>query len=179
VGTRLIKKLSKGYQQRIGIAQAIIHQPEAIILDEPTNGLDPAQMHEMRDLIVHLRNDAAVLLSTHQLNDVEQVCDRVHMLKQGRTVFCKKIDDLQQTTSIRMRFTSSPPIQDLSNNQQIDKLLTISPTVVEVITKDNLDALKISLLEQAHSNHWGLIEIYDTRETLEDIFVSEVLRGTH
>ncbi len=83
--------------------------PTAIILNEPTNGLDPTQIHEMRDLILHLRNDAAVLLSTHHLNDVEQICDRVHMLKQGNTVFCKNIDDLQQATRVRARFSDAPP----------------------------------------------------------------------
>lgn len=179
VGSKLIKKLSKGYQQRIGIAQAIIHQPNAIILDEPTNGLDPTQIHEMRDLILHLRKDAAVLLSTHHLNDVEQVCDRVHMLKQGNTVFCKNIDELQQATRIRMRFTGSLPIEDLNKIQAIVKIYTIDANTLELIINENLDAVKSNLLEKSQTNHWGLVEIYDIRETLENIFVSEVLRGIH
>ncbi len=179
VSHRLIKKLSKGYQQRIGIAQAIIHQPKAIILDEPTNGLDPTQIHEMRDLILHLRNDAAVLLSTHHLNDVEQVCDRVHMLKQGRTVFCKNIDDLQQASRVRMRFNKTPPIEDLSKIQAIDKVHTINDNTVELVINENLDTVKNNLLEMSQSNAWGLVEIYDIRETLENVFVSEVLRGIH
>ena len=179
VSHRLIKKLSKGYQQRIGIAQAIIHQPKAIILDEPTNGLDPTQIHEMRDLILHLRNDAAVLLSTHHLNDVEQVCDRVHMLKQGSTVFCKNIDDLQQATRVRMRFKKTPPMEDLDKIQAIEKVHIINDNTVELIINENLDAVKNNLLEMSQSNAWGLVEIYDIRETLENVFVSEVLRGIH
>ena len=179
VGSRLIKKLSKGYQQRIGIAQAIIHQPQAIILDEPTNGLDPTQMHEMRDLILHLRNHAAVLLSTHQLNDVEQICDRVHMLKQGSTVFCKNIDDLQQATRVRARFNAAPPMDALNEIQAIEKVHLINDNTVELIINDDLDKTKVDLLAMSQSNHWGLLEIYDIRETLENVFVSEVLRGAH
>ena len=177
VGNRLTKKLSKGYQQRIGIAQAIIHQPKAIILDEPTNGLDPTQIHEMRDLILHLRNDAAVLLSTHHLNDVEQVCDRVHLLKQGSTVFCKNIDDLQQVTRVRMRFSKAAPIEDLNKIQAIDKAHIVNNHTVELVVNENLDTVKSSLLEMAQTNTWGLVEIYDIHETLENVFVSEVLRG--
>jgi ABC-2 type transport system ATP-binding protein len=179
VGNRLIKKLSKGYQQRIGIAQAIIHEPKAIILDEPTNGLDPNQIHEMRDLILHLRSDAAVLLSTHHLNDVEQVCDRVHLLKQGSTVFCKNIDDLQQATRVRMRFNNTPPIEELNKIPAIDKVHTINDYTLELIISENLDEVKTDLLKISQSSHWGLVEIYDIRETLENVFVSEVLRGTH
>jgi len=179
VGSRLIKKLSKGYQQRIGIAQAIIHQPKAIILDEPTNGLDPTQIHEMRDLVLHLRNDAAVLLSTHHLNDVEQICDRVHMLRQGSTVFCKNIDDLQQTIRIRMRFTNTPPIEDLKKFQAVEKIHAINDNTIELIIHGNLDAVKTDLLEKSQASHWGLVEIYDIRETLENVFASEVLRGIH
>jgi ABC-2 type transport system ATP-binding protein len=179
VGNRLIKKLSKGYQQRIGIAQAIIHEPKAIILDEPTNGLDPTQIHEMRDLILHLRSDAAVLLSTHHLNDVEQICDRVHLLKQGRTVFCKNIDDLQQATRVRLRFSHAVPIEDLDNIQAIDKIHTINDKTIELIINENLDLVKADLLAISQSKAWGLVEIYDIRETLENVFVSEVLRGDH
>jgi len=179
VGNRLIKKLSKGYQQRIGIAQAIIHEPKAIILDEPTNGLDPTQIHEMRDLILHLRSDAAVLLSTHHLNDVEQICDRVHLLKQGSTIFCKNIDDLQLVTRVRMRFTNTPPIDALNKIQSVDKIHTINDNTIELNINGNLDDVKANLLEMSQSNSWGLVEIYDIRETLENIFVSEVLRGVH
>lgn len=179
VSNRLIKKLSKGYQQRIGIAQAIIHQPKAIILDEPTNGLDPSQIQEMRDLIIHLRNDAAVLLSTHQLNEVEQVCDRVLMLKQGRTVFCENIDQLQQATKIRLRFLCSIPTDDLMNLPVIEKVIRVKENTADVFTHENLDNVKSTLLAQAQTKDWGIVEIYDVQETLEDIFVSEVLRGSH
>ncbi len=179
VGNRIIKQLSKGYQQRIGIAQAIIHEPRAIILDEPTNGLDPTQIQEMRDLIIHLRNDAAVLLSTHQLNEVEQVCDRVLLLKQGRTVLCEDIDHLQQANKIRLRFLCQAPIDTLTSHAMVDTIHKVSPTEIDISSHEKLDTLKSTLLAAAQADDWGLVEIYDVRDTLEDIFVSEVLRGAH
>ena len=179
VGRRLIKRLSKGYQQRIGIAQAIIHQPTAIILDEPTNGLDPTQIQEMRDLIIHLRNDAAVLLSTHQLNEVEQICDRVLMLKQGRTVMCENIDQLQHSSKVRMRFLCTVPTEELNKHELVERVMSVNPHTVEITSQTKLDTLKSSLLAQAQKNDWGLVEIYDVHETLEDIFISQVLRSSH
>ncbi len=87
VRQKRIGTLSKGYQQRVGIAQAIVHQPDVIILDEPTVGLDPAQIRDIRTLIRELANHHSVLLSTHLLSEVEAICDRVNILHQGRMVF--------------------------------------------------------------------------------------------
>ena len=87
MGSRLIGMLSKGYQQRLGIAQAIIHDPDVIILDEPTVGLDPNQVREIRTLIRELGAARSVILSTHILSEVESVCDRVHIMYHGRIIF--------------------------------------------------------------------------------------------
>ncbi|MEZ5448213.1 MAG: ATP-binding cassette domain-containing protein [Thiolinea sp.] len=84
---RLIGNLSKGYQQRVGIAQAILHNPPVIILDEPTVGLDRSRFREIRALIQELGQTHTVILSTHILPEVQTVCDRVHILNRGRTVF--------------------------------------------------------------------------------------------
>ena len=92
----LISSLSKGYQQRVGIAQAIIHDPDVIVLDEPTVGLDPNQIREIRSLIRELGNDHSVILSTHILPEVEAVCDRVHILHNGKVVFADAIAGLRQ-----------------------------------------------------------------------------------
>src|SRR5690606_27618972 len=86
IGRRLIGALSKGFQQRVAIAQAVIHQPEVIILDEPSVGLDPNQIREIRALIQELGKSASVILSTHILPEVESVCDRVQIMNQGVTV---------------------------------------------------------------------------------------------
>jgi len=87
VGKKNISILSKGYQQRVGIAQAIIHQPDVIVLDEPTVGLDPAQIRDVRSLIRELGDSHSVILSTHLLSEVESVCDRVEILHTGELVF--------------------------------------------------------------------------------------------
>ena len=90
-----IGTLSKGFRQRVGVAQAILHQPKVLILDEPTNGLDPAQVQQMRRTIKGLSdNNTAVILSTHILKEVESVCDRVIVIKEGRKVLDSKLDDL-------------------------------------------------------------------------------------
>ena len=86
-GRKLIGTLSKGYQQRTGIAQAIVHNPEVVILDEPTVGLDPAQIRDIRNLIRELGDASSVILSTHLLNEVETLCDRVEILHHGRLIY--------------------------------------------------------------------------------------------
>jgi ABC-2 type transport system ATP-binding protein len=88
----LIGKLSKGYQQRVGIAQAIVHQPDVIILDEPGVGLDPAQSNQMRDLIRQLAQDSSVIFSSHILSDIETTCSRVAILHQGKIALNEKLD---------------------------------------------------------------------------------------
>lgn len=96
IGRRLISALSKGYQQRVGVAQAIIHQPEIIILDEPSVGLDPNQIREIRTLIRELGKSCSVILSTHILPEVESVCDRVQIMNQGVMVFSAALTELKQ-----------------------------------------------------------------------------------
>lgn len=95
-GKRLIKALSKGYQQRIGVAQAIIHEPDVIILDEPTAGLDPNQVRDMRQLIRELGTEHSVILSTHSLPEVDSVCDRVLIMHRGYIVFDRYLNELKQ-----------------------------------------------------------------------------------
>ncbi|NIO42816.1 MAG: ATP-binding cassette domain-containing protein [Burkholderiales bacterium] len=95
MGRRLIGSLSKGYQQRVGIAQAIIHDPDVVILDEPTVGLDPNQIREIRALIRELGNERSVILSTHILPEVEAICDRVQILHRGKVVFSEAIAGLR------------------------------------------------------------------------------------
>ncbi|MDZ7735068.1 MAG: ATP-binding cassette domain-containing protein [Gammaproteobacteria bacterium] len=97
-GRRLIHNLSKGYQQRVGIAQAIIHSPSVVILDEPTIGLDPIQIREIRALIRELGRDHSVILSTHILPEVQSVCDRVLIINQGELVLDRQLSELSTDT---------------------------------------------------------------------------------
>jgi ABC-2 type transport system ATP-binding protein len=94
--TRPIQTLSRGYRQRVGVAQAILHQPDIVILDEPTNGLDPTQILHMRELIQELARTATVIVSTHILQEVQAVCDRVLILRAGRLVIDSRLDELRQ-----------------------------------------------------------------------------------
>jgi len=87
VGKEIIGTLSKGYQQRVGIAQAIIHSPDVIVLDEPTIGLDPSQIRDIRNLIRELGDRSSVIFSTHLLGEVESVCDRVHIMQEGKLIY--------------------------------------------------------------------------------------------
>jgi ABC-2 type transport system ATP-binding protein len=98
VKKKLISKLSKGYRQRVGLAQAIIHNPEVLILDEPTAGLDPKQINETRELIKSLAGDHTILLSTHILPEVEQTCQQVLIISQGKLVATDSVENLQHRT---------------------------------------------------------------------------------
>lgn len=100
VQRRLIFNLSKGFQQRVGIAQAILHNPAVVILDEPTVGLDPIQIREIRSLIRELGNEHSVILSTHILPEVQAVCDRVQILNKGRTVFNDNLDGVESLEKV-------------------------------------------------------------------------------
>ena len=102
VGNKIIGTLSKGYQQRVGIAQAIIHSPDVIILDEPTVGLDPVQLHDIRELIRELGGAHSIILSTHLLGEVEKVCDRVEIMHQGRLIYANSNSGMMQHGNGRM-----------------------------------------------------------------------------
>jgi len=100
--TASIQTLSRGYRQRVGVAQAILHKPDIIILDEPTNGLDPTQIFQMRELIRDLARTATVMISTHILQEVQAVCERVLIMRQGKLVVDSRIEDLQTGRQLRV-----------------------------------------------------------------------------
>ncbi len=103
-GQQLIGRLSKGYQQRVGIAQALIHQPAVVILDEPTVGLDPTQIRDIRNLIRELGNSSSVILSTHLMNEVENICDRAIILQEGKVIFSGSINELRRHSDVESSF---------------------------------------------------------------------------
>lgn len=100
--TQRIQTLSRGYRQRVGVAQAILHEPDIIILDEPTNGLDPTQISQMRSLIKELAKSATVILSTHILQEVQAVCERVLIMRGGKLVVDSSLQDLQNEQQLRL-----------------------------------------------------------------------------
>ena len=114
-----IATLSRGFKQRVGVAQAILHRPRLLILDEPSNGLDPKQNQEMRDLILTLAKEATVILSTHVMQEVDAICDRVLIMSAGKLTVDENLRDLTEGSSIALSTTSEAPIERLLANVAI------------------------------------------------------------
>ncbi len=114
-----IATLSRGFKQRVGVAQAILHRPRLLILDEPSNGLDPSQNQEMRDLIMTLAKEATVILSTHVMQEVDAICDRVLIMSAGKLTVDENLRDLREGSSIALSTTSEAPIERLLANEAI------------------------------------------------------------
>ncbi|MEM7099510.1 MAG: ABC transporter ATP-binding protein [Pseudomonadota bacterium] len=112
--TDTIDTLSRGYKQRVGVAQAILHRPSFLILDEPSNGLDPNQIQQMRNLIRNLAQNATIILSTHIMQEVSAVCDRTLILSSGRLALDEQMDDLQQASQIQLRSAQALEIEPLA-----------------------------------------------------------------
>ena len=173
VGRRLIANLSKGYQQRVGIAQAIIHQPDIVILDEPTVGLDPIQIREIRLLIGQLGEQHGVILSTHILPEVQAICTRVQVINQGQLVFNGNMDSLNQrmeSRSIILAFKQPPTTQQLLELEGIEQVNELAAGRFRIQTSPDQDAAE-QITRSAVNNGWGLLEMTPEKQTLENIFV--------
>jgi len=173
IGNRLIRNLSKGYQQRVGIAQAIIHSPAAVILDEPTSGLDPIQIVEIRELIRELGKDHSVILSTHILPEVQTVCDRVLIIHEGRLVLDQHMENLhqeRQSTVVTIAFRQPPSIDTLQSIDGIEKIDQVDEQRFRISYTPNSQALD-KITQQASTSCWGLYEMIPQLNTLEDTFV--------
>lgn len=170
---RLIENLSNGYQQRVGIAQAIIHNPEIVILDEPTVGLDPIQIREIRKLIKDIGKKHSVILSTHILPEVEMVCDRVQIINQGDLVFNGSIEDLKKQrrgNKLLVGFNNAPLKKELLAIQGVSQVDKIDNTMYRVhFNHEYVPAEEIVIT--ATKMKWGLFHIAPDITSLEDIFV--------
>lgn len=173
VGKRLINNLSKGFRQRIGIAQAIIHSPAVVILDEPTVGLDPIQIREIRDLIRELRSEHSVILSTHILPEVQAVCDRVQIINRGKLVLSDTIDGLQQRmqgSNLQVALRRPPAVSQLQQLKDAGEVSELGNGRFRITTTQGSD-LAERLVQQSVQNDWGLYELTPERITLEQVFV--------
>ena len=172
-GTRLIGTLSKGYQQRVGIAQAIIHSPDVVVLDEPTIGLDPNQMRDIRALIRELGGAHSVILSTHILPEVEAVCDRVQIMHHGALVYGDTIAALKQFESgatLLVGLRRPPPLAELAALPGVAAAEAVEPALFRVqfaAGQDPTDALVMT----AAARDWGLYRLNPAQTSLEDVFV--------
>jgi ABC-2 type transport system ATP-binding protein len=185
VRTKLIGKLSKGYRQRVGLAQAIIHNPEVLILDEPTAGLDPKQINETRDLIRSLAGDHTIILSTHILPEVEQTCEQVLIINKGKLVATDSVHNLQA----RARGAESVVLEVEGRNGSLDaqtiqhRLETVNG-VSRVLLKDFRDNRSVFEVESLKDRFirgdlaraivesgWNLNELRPSAMSLEEIFL--------
>jgi len=172
VGERLIGSLSKGYQQRVGIAQAIIHEPDVVILDEPTVGLDPNQIREIRTLIRELRDQHSVILSTHILPEVEAVCDRVEILHKGVIVYSDTIDALRRFRgghALRVGLRRAPPLEDLKRLAGVASA-ELADGFVRVLPREGEDPAD-AIVRASVERDWGLHYLAPEAASLEDVFV--------
>lgn len=174
---RLISNLSKGYQQRVGIAQAILHSPPVIILDEPTVGLDPIQILEIRDLIKALGETHGIILCTHILPEVQAVCNRVQIINRGELVYSADMDDMLQTESTQYEITLATAVapEALSNHSVFTSVERIGEH--KFIVESNLAADK--LIEYIVQQQWGLSHFAAHQTSLEQIFIDLSLADTN
>src|SRR5215472_13178719 len=185
VKSKLLGKLSKGYRQRVGLAQAILHNPEVLILDEPTAGLDPKQINETRDLIKSLAGDHTIILSTHILPEVEQTCQQVLIINKGKLVATDSVHNLRD----RARGAGSVLIEVAARDGALDAVAAKSrleqvPGVTRVLSKDAQSNRSIFEVE-AHNDRtirgdlaravvesgWDLCEMRTAAVSLEEIFL--------
>jgi ABC-2 type transport system ATP-binding protein len=172
VGRRLIANLSKGYQQRVGIAQAVIHGPQVVVLDEPTAGLDPNQIREIRDLIRELGEDHGVVLSTHILPEVQALCQRVQILCQGEIVLNERLDALNQSSrSLLAAFRRPPDATELGNIAGVSRVEAVDEQRFRLFHDPDGNVAGM-LTERSVEERWGLFELIPDQRALEEIFVA-------
>jgi ABC-2 type transport system ATP-binding protein len=173
VGRRLIGNLSKGYQQRVGIAQAIIHSPAIVILDEPTVGLDPIQIREIRLLIRELRSEHAVILSTHILPEVQSTCDRVQIINKGEIVLTDSVNGLQrymQVSSTLVSFRTALQTHQLSDLPDVESVERLDDHTFRIHYQPQRNPAD-AIVRRAVEKDWGLMELTPEKRSLEEIFV--------
>ena len=171
---RLIRNLSGGYQQRVGIAQAIIHNPSFIILDEPTNGLDPNQIIEIRSLIKEIAEDRVILLSTHMLTEVQAICDHILMIEHGKLVFSGRIEEFDNyltPDSIFVRLLEMPSVNDLMLIEGIESVEELGGPEYR-LRFVNLHGATERIVEKSVKEGWRLDEVRPEKNSLNEVFTA-------
>ena len=166
-----IGALSKGYQQRVGLAAALLHDPEVLILDEPTTGLDPNQLIEIRKLIKHISKKKTILLSTHIMKEVEAVCDRVLIINEGTLVADKKLSDLREENEqiIEVEFDYRVEEAFLERLPNVTKVVNTGGFVYEITFGTSKDMRSV-VFDFAHDNKLKTLQLSRKNKNLEVLF---------
>lgn len=169
---RLIRNLSGGYRQRVGIAQAIIHRPKLVVLDEPTNGLDPNQIIEVRALIKEIAADRAVIFSSHVLSEVQMLCKDIKMIDSGRIVFSDTMDAFNnyvEPHSILAYMENPPPPEELLQIKGVTKVDFLTPRQLRIFFSGDREITE-HIITTSVQKGWRLMEINLEKSSLDEIF---------
>lgn len=169
---RLIRNLSGGYQQRLGIAQAIIHNPDFVVLDEPTNGLDPNQIVEIRHLIKEIAEERTVILSTHILSEVQATCDYIRMIEEGQLVFAGTVDDFDNyivPDTLIVSLVNAPAPEEL---KALDGVLSVEELGGKNYRVRFADATEVTerIVETSVARGWRLTGIQVEKSSMDSVF---------
>ena len=177
-----IGQLSKGYRQRVGLAQAIIHDPKVLILDEPTSGLDPNQIVEIRRVIKELGSQKTVIFSTHIMQEVQALCDRVIIINRGNIVADDKMENLQQRltggTIVTVEFGSQVDIKKLQDLPKVRSVNHLGDNRFQLLAPEDTDIRK-TLFEFATRNNIALLEMQREISSAEDVFAELTRTATN
>ena len=169
-----IGALSKGYRQRVGLAQALIHDPEILILDEPTSGLDPNQIIEIRNLISKVGKEKTVMLSTHIMQEVEAICDRIIIINKGKIVADDSIDSIyshtkDQLITVIVEFDKAPDQKQLENIELVDKVAKVD-NKNWLIQSTSTEDIRPKVFNFAVQNNLAVLSMQKKEKSLEEVF---------
>lgn len=177
---RLIKNLSGGYQQRVGIAQAIVHKPDLVVFDEPTNGLDPNQIMEIRHLIRDIAQERTVILSTHILTEVQATCDHIVMIEEGKMAFMGTVDEFDNyivPNSLYVAMIDPPVVDELTKIEGVLGVEELGNRNFRVRFSEAQEVID-RIVKQSAANDWRLSEIRVEKSSLDNIF-AEISKKAH
>jgi len=168
-----IGQLSKGYKQRVGLAAALVHNPEVLILDEPTSGLDPNQIVEIRELIKQLGQHKTILFSSHILQEVAAICERVIIISKGKIVADDTVQNLQKNKAgkpvLTVHFKENIPEHILSNIPQVSSAMVQENGSWKLAVTD-AEAVRKQLMELSLQNNWNIVSLQSENNSLEEVF---------